>query len=261
MKKSNFFSKSCSLMQLTSWRRPGNQAEFSIFSDFCSSSNSALSSRLQENQEKNVLSQMRLKVTRKAIKQEVVQERAPDMIPALLKTLATNHKIKPYQSEVNTRKRSAVFIMSHMNWRSSSRLAISSGFGQLLLGILGFLHNLVHALPRQVVRICDLAEGHPLAAHRENLRISGRIGRRPWLQRAPAPAAEAFERPLLVRGNQALLVALSYVAYPGAQPDLDIIKNLDMKSRDSGVALSIRELLESFYILIESGVVVHARTL
>lgn len=156
---------------------------------------------------------------------------------------------------LNSIKRIPVLMTSIKYCRSSSGLR-NSGAGQSWSGI-RFLHNLMNALAAQVVRIRNLAESHSLAAHLQNLGISVVVRRRPWLEWAPGPTRKTFQRLGLLLGKETLLATLSDVADPRADIHLGAIHNLNVNCRDSRVPSTLRELLQRFYIQLESGVVVH----
>ena len=152
-------------------------------------------------------------------------------------------------------KRIPVFMMSIKYARSSSG-DTKSGAGQSWSGI-RFLHNLVNALPRQVVRIRNLAESHSLAAHAKNFRISVVIRRRTRLQWAPLPAIQIFKNLNLVWREKVLLPTLPDVADPRADVYFCPINNFNVNSRDPRVAGAVGELLQCSDIKLESGFVVH----
>ena len=122
-----------------------------------------------------------------------------------------------------------------------------------------FLHNLVNTLPRKIKRICNLAERHPLAAKRQNLRISVVIRRRTGLQRTPLPTRDPIQDRALFCRNVSILRTLADVADPRSDTYLFAVNNFHMDRRDSGVSFALHELPDGFCIDAESGVVIHER--
>jgi len=123
------------------------------------------------------------------------------------------------------------------------------------------LNNLVNALAAQIKRICNLAESHSLAAQLKNFRISGMIRRRPWTKWAPRPSLDGIKFSNAIYINQVLFTPLPQVTNPSTEVHLTAVDNFNMNCRDSGVAFPLGELLNSIYIKVESGVVIHAQTL
>lgn len=208
---------------------------------------------------KKVLSQILLKVIRKAIKNEANQESRPPAISAFSRNPEPIQMTNPYQTDVNRRNLNPVAITSHAYARSSSGDANKSEESKLLSGILGLFYNLMYALARQIVGICNLTQRHSLAAHLENLRIPQIVRRRTGLKRAPLPSWKIVENFAPRLGDQVFLCTLADVANPGAQPNFAGLKDFYVQSRDSGVALASSELLQSTDVLTEFGVVIHGR--
>ena len=153
-------------------------------------------------------------------------------------------------------KRIPCFTISKAYCRSSSGLT-NSGSGHWS-GI-NLLHNLMHTLAAQVVRICNLAEGHSLAAHLQNFRISIKVRRRPWLQRAPRPAGKIFKNFNLICRHPVPLAALPDVAHPSPEVYFFPVNNLNVNSRDPRVTGALSELTKCSYIDLKSGVVIHVQ--
>lgn len=166
----------------------------------------------------------------------------------------TTHKKTVVAKTLKIMKRIPCFTISKAYCRSSSGLT-KSGSGHWS-GI-NLLHNLMNALAAQVVRICNLAEGHSLAAHLQNFRISIKVRRRPWLQRAPRPTGKIFKNFNFVRRHLVLLAALPDVTHPSPEVYFSPINNLNVDSRDPRVASTFGELSECSDIKIKSSVVIH----
>lgn len=168
----------------------------------------------------------------------------------------TTHRKVVVAKTLKIMNRIPCFTISKAYCRSSPGLT-NSGSGHWL-GI-NLLYNLMHALTAQVVRICNLTEGHSLAAHFKNFRISINIGSRPWLQGAPRPAGKIFKNLSLIWGHPVSLAALPDVAHPSPEVYFLPVNNLNVDSRDPRVAGTFGELMKCFYIDLKFRVVVHVQ--
>ena len=182
----------------------------------------------------------------------------PDMMLLRCRRFENPHMQSVYKTVVNIKKRKPVLMTSQAYARCSESETSISSYGSQSPGLrIRFFHNLVNALSRQIVRIRDLAERHSLAAHAKNLRVSARIGRRPWLKRTPLPAWKRRQCCGFFCRKKTLLLALPDIPNPSADGNLLAIDDFNMKCRDSGVTGSLGKLLKSLYVQCESGVVVH----
>lgn len=138
----------------------------------------------------------------------------------------------------------------------------SSGSGHPLKGSdIGLLHNLMHALAAQVVRICNFTKRKAAAAHVDNFRISVSVRRRPWLQWTPSPTWQLLQRFGFFGRKLTLLVSLTHVANPSPEINLTTVHNLNMNCGGAGVTRTLGELVQCSDIKFESGVVIHGVTI
>lgn len=174
--------------------------------------------------------------------------------------ILTTHKRKAYAMEVKIKNLIPVFIKSIWYARCSSDE--SSGSGHPAKGSdISLLHNLVNTLAAKVVRICNFAKRHSIAAHLNNFRISVVIRRGPWLQWTPSPTWELLQRFGFFHRKNALLVALPHITHPSPEVNLLSVHDFHMHGWDTGVPRTLSKLGQRFCIKFESGVVIHGRTI
>ncbi len=123
------------------------------------------------------------------------------------------------------------------------------------------LHNLMNALTAEVKRIGNLAQAHPALAHLKNLAVAWVVRCRARLQRAPLPTRHRVKARDTVGRKHALLVTLTNVAHPGTDRHFPATHDLYVESGAPGMAFALSELLNGLDVQIESGVVVHGRSL
>lgn len=208
---------------------------------------------------KKARSQILRKIIPRDISPECCQLIEPDKMSLLTRRLVNPQMTNVYNRHVKIRKRNPVLTTSQAYARSSAAVAekLLDFVSQSSKSGIRFLHNLVHALAAQVVRIRDLTKRHSLAAHLKNFGISVRVARGPWLQRTPLPARKAGEDFHLFCRKKTLLLALTDVADPRANSHLFAVDNFHMNCRDSGVTSALGVLSQSGCVQVESGFVVH----
>lgn len=151
----------------------------------------------------------------------------------------------PCSNVEKIKKRRPVRMTDHWYAVNSSFSSTKGFFGGSQLCIY-FFHNLVHALPRQIKRICNLAKSHTLAAQCKNFNISVVICSGPWLQWSPLPSSNLVKGVNICGRQLVVLRSLADITHPSPDSDFSAVYNFNMNSGHKSVTLPFNKLSNGF---------------